>query len=107
MRPLGTALALTLAALTIPSALFAQSQEPDAPPMRRRPPVLPRRPAAPRPPAQRPPQDERYRITIDGSVIDRYLATPVPKHVPKPKRKPTPRPKGAPDVFETHSTSNE
>ena len=110
MRPLGTALVLTIAALTIPSALFAQSAPahdvPFAHPVR---PASPRPPMRPRPPSHRPGHtNNRYPIVIDGSVVDRYLATPVP-HVPAPvpAHKPTPRPPGAPDVFEQHSTSNE
>jgi hypothetical protein len=43
-------------------------------------------------------------VLIDGSVINRYLRTPAP--VPAPKHKATPRPKGAPDVFEEHSTED-
>jgi hypothetical protein len=110
MRPLGTAFALILAALAVPTASLAQSAHdtpfvqpvrPIRPPVRRRPPVKPR------PPVHGPGQNSRYTIVIDGSVVDRYLATPAPRPSPKPTRKPTPRPKGAPDVFETHSTGNE
>lgn len=104
------ALTLNLAALTVPSALLAQSPAParDVPfvhPVRPIYPIRPRPPAYPRPPRHRQDDDNRYRFVIDGSVVDRYLATPTQKRPPRPRQKPTPRPIGALDVFETHSTA--
>jgi hypothetical protein len=102
--PLRPALILACAALAVPSALLAQQ------PITTHLPVHP----SPVPPHARPTyrpghgaNPYRYGtagILIDGSVVNRYLMTPAPH--PTPARKPTPRPKGAPDVFEEHSSTD-
>ena len=48
-------------------------------------------------------RSNRYPIVIDGSVLNRYLATPTPapKHTPAHHQK-----SNGEDVFETHSTDD-
>jgi hypothetical protein len=43
-----------------------------------------------------------YPLLIDGSIVNRVLATPSPK----PKRTPKPQPKFGEQTFETHSTTD-
>jgi hypothetical protein len=118
MRPLRTAFTLMFAALALPTALLAQS--PVAVPLNPgrptyiRPPYTPRpvRPTPPgyRPPGYRPGNNGHYPLIIpliiDGSVVNRYLATPGPTPRPKPAHKPTHRPNNGQDQFETHSSTD-
>ena len=126
---LRTAAAIALAALTIPSALFAQERQypqypqnqypqyrtnnvpagrpaPPAPPAPVRP--LPPRPIRPLPrPSGFNPQhlgnrNDRPLIYVDGNS---YLQTPVPQEPRmKPQHTATPRPADAPEVFDSYST---
>jgi hypothetical protein len=90
--------------LAAPSALLAQSSPPQPPNVRPIPPhVLPH----PMPTGAHRPNNQRrfnqYGVLIDGSVIDRYLATPTPA----PKHTHAARPKSnGQDVFETHSSDD-
>jgi hypothetical protein len=110
VRPLRTALAATFAALIVPSALLAQQPiTTHLPPVHQRPPhvgpTVPSHGHQPNRPGR--PNRNPYNtgVLIDGSLANQYLRTPVPAAAPT--RKPTPRPKGAPDVFEEHSTDSQ
>jgi hypothetical protein len=98
---LGIAFAALLL-LAAPSALLAQSTPAQPPNVRPIPPVRPH----PHPSGgyrPRPNRPNQYPVVIDGSVINRFLATPSPA----PKHKPTPHPhNNGQDVFETHSTTD-
>ena len=106
MRVPWPAFVFSAAVLVVPSAIVAQ--QPIASPLPARPTTQP----YPRPsyrPGQHRPGRNGYSygtggVLIDGSVINRYLRTPTP--IPTPKHRATPRPKGAPDVFEEHSTDD-
>jgi hypothetical protein len=120
MTPRIAGLAIAFAALTIPSALFAQQhqfpqyptramhQYPTHDMLRQRPGphasgLLPR--PTPRP-SGRVPRRSGYNnlpgIYVNGAD---YLRTPAPQQTSlKPKHKATPRPADAPDVFDTNST---
>jgi hypothetical protein len=89
-------------------AQFPQPGFPALPPVGAHP---PRPPLRPRPPV-RPGfgQPGVYPIYVGGGYpTDQYSYPQYFEHQPpgRPAHKPTPRPKDAPDVFETHSTSNE
>ena len=89
-----------------PTALLAQSVPPQPPNVQPTPPVKRPHPvptgAFSHRPNQHGPNSRSYPVVIDGSLINRYLATPTPA----PKRTPAPRPGNGQDVFETHSTDD-
>jgi hypothetical protein len=107
MRAAFAALALSV----VPVALSAQTAgtqfhqpapmpgHPQPPAVHPQPPVRPH----PRPPSSR--NRNNFPIVIDGSVVDRYLATPAPAPNHTAKAKPAVHPFGQ-QVFETHSTSD-
>jgi hypothetical protein len=99
VRPLRVAFAAG-ALFVAPVALLAQSSTPNVrpiPPVRHPHPI----PTGAHRPNHRP--NNQYPVVIDGSVMDRYLASPTPA----PKHTPTPRPNNhGQDVFETHSTDD-
>jgi hypothetical protein len=107
VHPLRIALAACVL-FVAPAALLAQPVPPQPPQPPNVRPIPPVRPVRPRPiptGAHRPNPNRSsaaYPVFVDGSVMNRYLATPAPK----PTRKPTPRPKNGQDVFETHSTDD-
>jgi len=105
MHPLRVALA-ACALFAAPAALLAQQGQPgtQSPNAVSNPPV---RPPHPRPSggfAHRPNQRyaNGYPIVIDGSVINRLLATPTPA----PKHTHAAHPNNGEQVFETHSTTD-
>ncbi len=113
MPPFRTAFTLALAAFALPGAVVAQTPmaaplNPGRPPYVQ-PPYTPK-PARPTPPGHRPPgyrpgTNGRYPVLIDGSVVNRYLATPSPK--PTPTHKPAAhKPANGQDQFETHSSTD-
>jgi hypothetical protein len=112
MRSLWPAYVFVAAVLVVPSAIVAQ--QPVISPLPARPTMRPYPRPSYHPGHNRPPNRPGYgysnntygngAVLIDGSVVNRYLRTPAP--VPMPKHKATPRPKGAPDVFEEHSTDD-
>jgi len=102
MRALRAAFAACVL-ITAPSALLAQTAAPQPPFIRPIPPNTRPRPLPSGAVRPHPYRRNGYPVVIDGSVIDRYLATPTPA----PKHKPTPHPKSnGQDVFETHSTTD-
>jgi hypothetical protein len=103
----GSRIALAACVLFATPAIVAQPippQGPASPHVRTIPPFKrphpPARPRAPHRPVHR--QNPVYPVVIDGSLVDRYLATPTPA----PKRTAPPRSKNGQDVFETHSTGD-
>jgi hypothetical protein len=107
VRPLRTVLAVAVAVCALPAALGAQETPISAPiqparPAYIRPPYTPK-PAKPGKPSKPNAGMHRYPILIDGSIVNRYLATPGPTPKPAPTHKPTPRPANAPDQFGTHT----
>jgi hypothetical protein len=101
VRPLYAALAACVL-FGAPVALLAQNA-PQPPNVRPIPPV--KRPAPKYTGGYRSNQHGTtgYPIVIDGSVMNRFLATPTPA----PKRTPAARPQNnGQDVFETHSTDD-
>ena len=91
MRPLPVALA-ACALFAAPVTLSAQS-----PPVTRPHPIPPG--AMHRP--NRNQNGAMYPVVIDGSVLNRYLTTPAPKHTHPPHHM-----NNGQDVFETHSTND-
>ncbi|GEM_PF-3427396 len=111
MHPLPAALA-ACALFAAPVALSAQqfTQQPLPPNVRTIPPVKRPHPvptgAMHRPMPNRPNGNRNgtmYPVVIDGSVVNRYLATPTPapKHTPAAHHT-----NNGQDVFETHSTDD-
>jgi hypothetical protein len=99
-------LALAACVLFSAPALVAEPIPPQAPasphvrtipPFKRPHPVT--RPRAPHRPAHR---QNVYPVVIDGTLVDRYLATPAPAS----RRTAPPPSKNGQDVFETHSTDD-
>lgn len=116
MHPLRSAFTLALAALALPAAVLAQTPiaaplyptrpqyvrppymlRPERPTLRRQPPPHHR-------PGYRPGANGPYQVYIDGSVVNRYLATPNPK--PTPTHTPSHRPNNGQDQFETLSSTD-
>jgi hypothetical protein len=104
MRPLRIALAACMLFATPALVTEPLSPQPPQPPnVRTIPPFKRPHPAAT---GRNPHRPHRPNVSpvvvIDGSFVDRYLATPGPKS----KRTPVPRANNGQDVFETHSTDD-
>jgi hypothetical protein len=104
VRPLSAALA-ACALFAAPVALSAQpfTQQP-LPPSARTVPLVKRPHPMPTGAMRRPNRNRNgamYPVVIDGSALNRYLATPAPKHTQIPHHT-----NNGQDVFETHSTND-
>ena len=100
----GLRIALGACLLFTAPALVAQPLPPQAPNVRTIPPYKRPHPVAtarnPHRPTHR--SNAAYPVVIDGSLVNRYLATPTPA----PKHTPAPHSRNGQDVFETHSTDD-